>query len=190
MSTERHVRTIIAAVIAIVAGTVLSSCALLPQLLSGGEPAENDRVAVDAPDGWATLEHCPAGPNDDWVWVEGYPNVALEDAGIVPSCGDTWIEDDGENFESIQVSAVPESALDELGASLSELGYESLFDDFAAVPDGSASRGGVGARDYYLDGAYEGDFTRVAVEIYHEGGDPSTYTAYIDFLSPGTRALR
>ncbi len=49
----------------------------------------------------------------------------------------------------------------------------------------------VGARDYYLPtGISEGEFTRLAIELYGNGTDPASYTAYIDYLSPETRALR
>lgn len=39
-------------------------------------------------------------------------------------------------------------------------------------------------------GAVDNDTRLLAIEIYHNGTDPISYTAYIDYHSPKTRLLK
>jgi hypothetical protein len=166
---------------------LLSGCVLFP-LVPQPAPPENDRPPAEGPAGWAVLPHCVGGPNDDWVWVDGFPNEEFDASGATADCGDTWVESDGESFVDVTDLEITTEQLDALGAALEASGYENLFDDF--VP-GTPAPGEdyYGARDYYLDGIADGDFTRLAIEIYPSHTDPSQWTAYMDFLSPLTRKL-
>jgi len=176
------------AAVAVAAGAllVLSGC-FAPIVQT--PPTQTDEPTGGAPAGWAEFEHCDGAPEDPWVWVDGFPSEAFEAAGVVPVCGDTWIEDDGENFVNVTHGAVTEADIDAIGAALEGMGYQALVDDFVPVAEGATPEY-VGARDYYLDGDFEGDFTRLAIEIYSNGGAGTpTYVAYFDYLSPLTRAL-
>jgi len=166
---------------------LLSACLPIP-LPSIPEP-ENEREVVTGPAGWTEFPHCPGGPNDDWIWIDGFPAEALENAGIEPRCGDTWIEADGDSFENVTVPDLTEAQLTALDDELATAGWEKLWDDFAPAEPGAVPAP-VGARDYYLDGVTDGAFTRLAIELYSNATDPVTYIGYIDFLSPETRALR
>ena len=77
--------------------------------------------------------------------------------------------------------------LDDFGAALEASGYQKLFDNF--IPGTPSGESYYGARDYYLDGISDGDFTRLAIEIYPASDDDTLWTAYIDYLSPLTRQL-
>jgi hypothetical protein len=165
---------------------LLSACLPLP--LPSIPELENDREVLTGPTGWTEFPHCPAGPNDDWIWIEGFPAEALEEAGIEPKCGDTWIEADGDSFENVTVSDLSDADLAALDAELTSAGWVKLWDDFVPA-EPRAIPAPVGARDYYLDGVTDGDFTRLAIELYGNGTDPVTYIGYIDYLSPETRAL-
>jgi hypothetical protein len=159
----------------------LTSCALVPLL---PKPVHT-RESTAGPDGWENFPGCPGGPKDQYVWVEGFPYQELEEAGMRPACGDTWIEDDGEHFIDVLVPDMTEAQLEEFGEALVASGYEKKWDDFVPAVSSSEPKAGVGARDFYLPDLE----TRVAIEIYHNGTDPITYTAYIDYLSPLTREL-
>ena len=102
-----------------------------------------------------------------------------------PDCGDTWIEPDGDSFMNVTDYSLTEAQINAVTAALIESGWELKWDDFAPVTSASAPRDGVGARDFYRDG----DQHKLAIEIYHNGTEPITYTAYIDYYSPETRAL-
>lgn len=174
----------------VIAGAaVLALAGCLPLPFPQLPPAENDRDPVEGPAGWTEFEHCPAGPNDDWVWVEGFPVEAFEAARIEPECGDTWLQDDGDHFVNVTEFTFTEESLDAFGTALEDLGYEQLWDDFAPAEPGDPNDG-VGARDYYLDGVHEGpDVELLAIELYYNGDDPVTYTGFIDYHAPSTRAL-
>ena len=183
MARSRSVRAVVVAAGALL---LLSGCfgPLLPL-----PPTQTDGPTSGAPAGWSEFEHCDGAPEDPWVWVDGFPADAFEAAGVEPFCGDTWIEDDGENFVNVTNGAVTEADLDAIGTALEGMGYQALVDDFVPVAEG-ATPAYVGARDYYLAGDFEGDFTRLAIEIYSNGGPGTpTYVAYFDYLSPLTRAL-
>ncbi len=165
----------------------LSGCILLgPAIQEASQFAPvNDRPVVDGPAGWEEFPSCEGGPRDDYVWVDGLPNQELTAAGVVPDCGDTWIEEDGDNFMNVTDYSLTEQEIDAIGAALEASGWEKKWDDFAPVESASAPPVGVGARDYYRDG----DTLLLAIEIYHNGTNPISYTAYIDYHSPLTRAL-
>lgn len=181
----RVVRVVAAAITAAVAVCSLSSCVLLPSIVdevSQNGPV-NDRPVVDGPVGWTEFPSCEGGPRDDFVWVDGIPSEEIDAAGIVPECGDTWIEADGDSFVGVAEYALTDAQLDALDAALVASGWELKYDDFVAATASSPSEL-AGARDYYLD-----DETKLAIEIYNNATNPITYTAYIDFHSPATRAL-
>lgn len=163
---------------------LLTGCTILAE-----DPVPRPSASTGAESsGWEQFPHCPEGPQTDWVLVDGFPAAELEGAGIVPDCGDTWARDNGEHFVNVTALEATEEQLDDLGEWLERSGYVELFDDFVpALPGPPAAL--AGARDFYLDGVHDGDFTRVAIEIYSNGVDPQTYTAFIDYLSPETRAL-
>lgn len=179
--------------IALLAGTatalLLAGCSLLqvPGPSQTQDPPAPTGGTGDAPAGWETLTHCDGAPEEAWVWVEGFPADEYDSTGATLDCGDTWPQDDGETFVNITDYEITLEDLDEFGAALEASGYEKLFDDF--VPGTPSGEDYYGARDYYLDGDYEGDFTRLAIEIYPSHTDPDQWTAYIDYLSPSTRAL-
>ena len=77
--------------------------------------------------------------------------------------------------------------IDDFGAALEASGYQLLFDNF--IPGTPSGESYYGARDFYLDGISDGDFTRLALEIYPASDDDTLWTAYIDYLSPLTREL-
>jgi hypothetical protein len=163
----------------------LTSCIFAGALLEQAGPV-NDRETVEGPPGWEEYPSCPTGPRDDFVWVEGLPNDAIDSAGIRADCGDTWIESDGDSFVGVADFTVTESQLDALRDGLIDAGWQMKWDDFAPVSSPAAERGAAGARDFYIDD----DERLLAVEIYNNGTDPVSYTAYIDYHSPETRALR
>jgi hypothetical protein len=163
-------------------GVLLAGCTLV-----AGEPTETP-VASSSDFSWDAFPHCPGGPETDWVRVAGFPTAEIEATEIRPDCGDTWTTDGGEHFTNVTALAVTDTQLDAFGVELSGSGYDKLVDDFQPADAGGPAVL-VGARDYYLDGIHDGDFTRVAIEIYSNGTDPQTYTAFIDYLSPETRAL-
>jgi hypothetical protein len=119
--------------------------------------------------------------------VDGFPANEFDSSGATVDCGDTWPQDDGETFTNITAYEMTLDQLDGFGTALEASGYEKLFDDF--VPGTPSGESYYGARDYYLDGSSDGDFTRVAIEIYPAVTDPDKWTAYIDYLSPETRKL-
>ena len=174
------------------AALLLGGCGLLPGapvIPTPAPPGQTDTPAGEAPAGWETLEHCDGAPeHSPWVWVDGFPAAEFDASRAVPDCGDIWLQDDGETFAGIASFEISAAQLDEFGAALEGSGYQLLFDDF--VP-GTPAEGQTyyGARDFYLDGVYEGDFTRLAIEIYPSKVNPEQWTAYIDYLSPETRAL-
>jgi len=142
-----------------------------------------DGPVADAPEGWAEFPHCEGGPDEDWVWVDDFPSAAFEASELRPVCGDTWVRPDGETFLGVAHYGLTVEDLDRFGGALEAEGYVALWDDF----DPTVARDSAGARDYYLDGVGEGDFTRLAVEVYANGD--GSYTAYFDHLSPLTRDL-
>lgn len=180
-------RTAGALLIAGVVALSLSSCLVATVVQEATEHGPvNDRPVAAGPEGWTEFPSCEAGPRDDFVWVDGLPSDELTLAGIAPDCGDTWIEDDGDSFVNVTDYTLTEAQIDALGAALEASGWEKKWDDFAPVSNPAAPREGVGARDYYVDN----DTTLLAIEIYHNGTDPISYTAYIDFHSPKTRLLK
>ena len=167
---------------------LLTGCSLLLPVLPQDPPtAEPTTPSAGAPAGWDQLVHCDGAPEEAWVWVEGFPAAEFDASGATPDCGDVWREDDGETFLNVTSYEMSLEQLDAFGDELIAAGYEKLFDDF--VPGTPSGDTYYGARDYYLDGEYEHAFTRVAVEIYPSHTDENAWTAYIDYLSPLTRAL-
>jgi hypothetical protein len=172
---------------ALAAALLLGGCGLLP-IGGGPTPAPPATVAPTGPPaGWDTFTHCDGAPENPWVWVDGFPADAFDSTGATVDCGDTWPEDDGNTFVNITAYKLTLDQLNAFGTALEASGYEKLFDDFdPATPSGESY---YGARDYYLDGVSDGDFTRVAIEIYPTVTGSDFWTAYIDYLSPETRKL-
>jgi hypothetical protein len=175
--------------VATLAFTALAGCApvVISRAPAATAPSPDLGVAQsDSP--WASLPHCPGADRSSWQLVPDFPADALDAAGLHPTCGDVWLQDDGDTFVSI-AEVVTEGALDNLGTALEARRFVKLVDDFAPATPGVNERGAVGARDYYLEGYHDAGFTRVAIELYSNGTTPATYTAFIDYLSPSTRAL-
>jgi hypothetical protein len=182
----RH-QTIVGAFLSVVALCTMSGCALISQVAQDSA-RQPPMPLVDSVDDWESFPHCPGGPETEWRLVDGFPVKALEAAGLAPECGDSWADDEGEHFENVTEFRIDEDGIAALGDALVAVGYVELWNDFAPAPDGAAAAP-VGAMDFYLDGLHEGDFTRLAIELYANGGSPQSYTAFIDYLSPETRAL-
>jgi len=165
----------------------LSSCVLLPSIVNEATQhgPVNDRPAADGPEGWTEFPSCEGGPRDDFIWVDGIPSAELDAAGIGPDCGDTWIEEDGDSFMNVTDYSLTEEQLDALGDALIASGWEKKYDDFVPAT-ATTGQVGVGARDYYTSN----DDVKFAIEIYNNGTDPVSYTAYLDYHSPSTRALQ
>ena len=168
---------------------LLTGC--FPLLPTGGTGGTGGTVETDgptgsgdAPDGWATFANCDGGPNVDWVWVDGFPAEAFEQSGVDPVCGDVWPQPDGETFLGVAHYGLTAADLDAFETAILAAGYVRLWDDF----DPTVEQDYAGARDYYLDGVGDGDFTRLAVEIYANPLDDA-FTGYFDYLSPLTRDL-
>ncbi|MEO5920684.1 MAG: hypothetical protein ABIQ01_06015 [Pseudolysinimonas sp.] len=174
---------------AVAAAIILGGCSLLPSVPTIDPPQTESPTAAPTgpPAGFEELAHCDGAPETPWVWVDGFPAAEFEASGATADCGDTWPQDDGETFVNITAYAMTVEQLDAFGAALEASGYEKLFDDFTpGTPSGESY---YGARDYYLDGVSDGAFTRLAIEIYPTDASETTWTAYIDYLSPETRAL-
>jgi hypothetical protein len=181
---------------AVAAALLLAGCGLLTPVLpqapqqpqtpqqQSGDPGAPDG---DAPAGWAELAHCEGAPEEPWTWVDGFPAAEFDASGATADCGDLWRQGDGETFLNVTSYEISLDELDAFGDALVASGYEKLFDDF--VPGTPSGESYYGARDYYLDGEHEHDFTRLAIEIYPSHTDDDKWTAYIDFLSPLTRQL-
>ncbi len=175
---------------ALAAALLLGGCGLLPAVPAPPAPAptgQTDAPVNGAPAGWETLPHCEGAPEEPWIWVDGFPAEEFDASGAVADCGDIWPQDDGDTFAGIASYEISVEQLDAFGTALEASGYQKLFDDF--VPGTPSGESYYGARDYYLDGVSDGGFTRLAIEIYPSHSDPAQWTAYVDYLSPGTRAL-
>ena len=139
---------------------------------------------------WQTLPHCGGAPDHPWVLVQDFPVDALRAADVVAACGDVWLKDDGRHFVDVTDRSVTDADFARIDEELTAAGYVKLWDDFKPAVPGRTAADGVGARDYYLRGEHGGvDETKLAIEIYYNGTDPVSYTAFIDFSSPSTRAL-
>jgi hypothetical protein len=176
--------------VALAAALMLGGCGLLPSTPTIDPPqteSPTDAPPAGAPAGFEEFPHCDGAPEEPWVWVDGFPAAEFDSSGATADCGDTWPQDDGDTFLNITSYAMSVEQLDAFGAALEASGYQKLFDDF--VPGTPSGESYYGARDYYLDGISDGDFTRLAIEIYPSTADASMWTAYIDYLSPATRRL-
>jgi hypothetical protein len=176
-----------AGLVAALTVAALSGCAILaPFLVSGQEPnpakhrSTSGGIAkgdLPGPDGWKLFDHCAGAPDYDYTFVEGLPYEQLEEAAIVPDCGDVWKQDDGRHFLNVTSYAVTVKQLDALRGALIDQGWDETV---------SETKGDVlVARDYYLG---DDNLTRFAIELYLNS-DGTTYTAYMDYLSPATRLL-
>jgi hypothetical protein len=176
--------------VAVVAALLLGGCGLLPSAPTIDPPqteGPTDAPTTGPPAGFEEFPHCEGAPEEPWVWVDGFPAGEFNSSGATADCGDTWPQDDGDTFVNITSYAMSVEQLDAFGVALEASGYQKLFDDF--VPGTPSGESYYGARDYYLDGISDGDFTRLAIEIYPSTLDPAKWTAYIDYLSPLTRQL-
>jgi hypothetical protein len=186
-------RTRFAAVSLVLAGSALAAtlgaCSLLAPAVpttSTHQQDPSDSPQSGPPAGWASFDNCEGGPGVDWAWIDGFPADEFDSTGATADCGDTWPEDDGNTFIDVTAYAMTTDQIDEFGSALEASGYEKLVEDFdPTTPSGESY---YGARDYYLDGISDGDFTRLAMEIY-PGAEAATWVVYIDYLSPLTRQL-
>ena len=170
----------------LVAGIVtvgLSSCSLIGSLVPAS--AGDEPVGL-GPEGWSDLGNCVGGPNTDFRWIDGIPSEELARAGVFPDCGDSWVQADGDSFVGVADYTLTADQLAALDRELTKSGWTLRVDDFEPVASADAPRSAVGARDYYTDD----DERLLAIELYHNGTNPISYTAYIDYHSPETRALK
>jgi hypothetical protein len=174
-------RRVLAAAALLLVLPLLSGCFLIPSLIP--PPAPNERPTSEGPEGWTEFESCPAGPRDEWVWVDGFPSEQLEAAGIEPICADTWIQEDGDHFIGVVDRGVQFEQFDALSEAMVDAGWTITYDDLVEVAD-DTEPGAVGWRDYELDGGE----TVFIIEVYYDG-QGAGYTVYADHRSPGTRAL-
>ena len=167
------------------AGVALSGC-LYAQIPAA--TATSPGMTIVPTGDWQELPACGVPGTIPWVLVDDFPVAELTGAQLSADCGDIWTGDaDGDAFAGIMVDPATQEQIDALGAALAASGYELLVDDFdPAAPSGEAYWG---ARDYYLDGEYDGDFTRAALEIYPSPETDGAWTVYFDFEAPSTRAL-
>ncbi len=182
-------RALAISLIASLALVGLSGCLFLPPISipltdrndddpddSDDDPAADDELP--GPEGWRAFDHCSGGPDDDYVWVEGIPTTAIDEAGIEPSCGAVWFQDDGDHFVNVTDYEVTIEELDALRDLLLAEGWQMPVEEFKG-PD-------LYARDFYLGDDLD---TRLAIELYRNPLGGGSYTAYMDYLSPLTRAL-
>jgi hypothetical protein len=147
-------------------------------------PVEEDPSAP-GPDGWATLPLCANGPEDEWVWVDGFPVEQLEAAGFEPDCGSTYLDEDPA-YTSVADPTVTLEELEVIAGGLEAAGYVLTGNTFepyeARDPAGLA-----GTWEYSRTGAEE---ATVWIVNFAPGDDgPDSYYSYVDFESPATRAL-
>ena len=144
---------------------------------SGFEPVE-----VSGPTDWNALQPCgDVVEGGAWALVSTFPADEIDNAGIFPFCGDTFIVDDGDNYVSA-VATTTQYEIFLLGGKLASAGWTLGSDDFETLPlDGTGEY--VGAREYTL-----GDQTLV-LSAYDNGVHPASLTLFIDFYSPQTQAL-
>jgi len=180
-------RPIAAAVLAGLCVSLLAGCFYLPisvplTPLGDDDPDDTDDAEVSeslpGPEGWRQFDHCNGGPNEDYVWVEGIPAEQIMASGIEPTCGDVWFQDDGDHFVNVTDFEVTIDELDALRDALLAEGWEMPVEEFTGAD--------LYARDFYLDDSYD---TRLAIELYRNPMGGGSYTAYLDYLSPLTRAL-
>ena len=139
-------------------------------------------VEVAGPVDWSALASC----DDDsggapWVLVGTFPADAIDEAGIFPFCGDTFIVDDGDSFVGA-VATTTQYEIFLLGGKLTSAGYVLTSDDFDPAPyEGSGQL--VGSREYTL-----GDASLV-ITAYDNGVRPLSLTVFLDYYAPETRAL-
>jgi hypothetical protein len=147
-------------------------------------PVEEDPTAP-GPEGWATLALCAGGPDDEWVWVPGFPTEEFEAAGLEPSCGASYL-DQAPAYTSVADPAVTLDELEALAAALEATGYELTASSFEPVEPGDPS-GLAGSWEYTRAGA---DPATIWIVNFAPGDDgPGSYYTYLDFESPATVAL-
>ncbi|MGB4136690.1 MAG: hypothetical protein WA971_09005 [Microbacterium sp.] len=180
----------------------LSGClyALIPEPGQGSGPAPESVAPKDeattatdepvTPTGtvdWTSLPTCDDEGAMPWRLLDGFPAGIVDAVGLQPGCGDIWMPPGDAAIASTGFDPVTTEAIDRLGAGLTNAGYELLFDDFD--PESASGEEYYGARDFYLNGEYEGDYTRTSLEIYPSDSASGQWTVFLDFDSPATRAV-
>lgn len=140
-------------------------------------------VTVEGPVDWQNLAPCDDGAGGtSWVLVPSFPSAAVEDSGIHPFCGDTFVTDDGDSFVSA-VATITERQFFSLGGRLTAAGYTLAGDDMTTSDYYGGSGAFIGGRAYTL-----GD-TAIVINAWDNGVEPFSLTVFLDYYSAETRAL-
>jgi len=138
-------------------------------------------MQVDGPADWSALESCDDGSDSSpWKLVSGFPVAEVDAAGIVPFCGDAFI-DESDGFVGA-VATVTEQQIFLLGGELTAAGYTLVDDELSTEAYGGTGEY-IGGREYA-----RGDDT-VVISAYDNGVHPLSLTVFIDFYSDETRAM-
>lgn len=185
----RWIRLSVAAAAAGVIALAVSGCVSLFPVTVPGNPGDPIPVDEDpsapGPEGWATLPLCANGPEDEWVWVDGFPVEQLEAGGFEPDCGATYL-DDGPAYTSVADPTVTLDELEAIASGLESVGYELTASTFEPYEPGDPA-GIAGTWEYSRVGA---DPATVWIVNFAPGDDgPGSYYTYVDFESPATLEL-
>ncbi|UNK69639.1 hypothetical protein [Microbacterium sp. H1-D42] len=162
----------------------LTGC-LAAMIADASEDAPHPASTADG--NWSELAPCDLEGTAPWILVEDFPTEVVDATGLVPECGDIWTDAGRPVFASIVLDRVSTAQIDSIRSALVAADYDLLVDDFdPTAPSGDEY---YGALDFYLDGVSEGDFTRVALEIYPSPSTDDAWMMFFDFESPSVRAL-
>ena len=131
---------------------------------------------------WTALAACGVGSDGAtaWMLVTGFPTGEVDGAGILPFCGDTFV--DGADSFVGAVATVSEAEVYLLGGELTAAGFELVADDLSTSAYGGTGEF-VGSREYT-----RGDESLV-VSAYDNGVHPLSLTLFLDYYSAATRQL-
>lgn len=139
-------------------------------------------VTVKGPVDWQHLAPCDDGSGGTaWVLVSSFPSEIVDESGIHPFCGDTFVTDDGDSFVSA-VATITEEQIYSLGGKLIAAGYTFAGDDITTSAYGG-SGAFIGGRAYTL-----GD-NAIVINAWDNGVRPLSLTVFLDYYSAETRAL-
>jgi hypothetical protein len=181
-------RAVMVVITAAAAAALLAGCVPLPFLPQPpSQPQPQAPLTSEAPAGWETFEPCDT--SDAWVWVDGFPAAQFEAAGLTPECGGTYVDPDLPTYTSVADRSVTIGQLDELRSLLEADGYAETASTFEA-PGPATEPGLVGTwqleRNLDDPDAYE----VIYIVNFWRGGDPDALESFLDYESPGTRALQ